>query len=144
MAYSELALMQPMTDHQRLLFQSRYQPAKKSNTVGVLLALFLGGLGFHHFYLRHVFLGVLYLVFCWTFLPALISLLEAFFMSGRVDDWNAHTARHLADEVLSLGAGAGAVAPIAVPTQSQSSSPAGLALLLWLVGALLFFALVAG
>jgi TM2 domain-containing membrane protein YozV len=140
MAYSEIPLMQTMTDQQRLLFQARYQPAKKSTTVGVLLALFLGGLGVHHFYLHRVALGVLYIVFCWTFIPAIIAVLEAFVMSERVDDYNANTARELAAEVLSLDSGgptAGATAMLARP----ASGPAGLTLLICLVGFVLLAAL---
>lgn len=48
----------------------------KNRLVAALLALFLGGLGVHHFYLGRPLLGVLYLLFCWTFIPALIALIE--------------------------------------------------------------------
>ena len=41
-----------------------------------LLAFFLGGLGVHHFYLGNTLLGVLYLLFCWTFIPAIIAFIE--------------------------------------------------------------------
>ena len=50
---------------------------RKSRGVAIVLALFLGGFGIHKFYLNQVFLGVLYLLFCWTFIPAIISLFEA-------------------------------------------------------------------
>ena len=49
----------------------------KSRTVAVLLALFLGGIGAHKFYLGKVGTGLLYLLFCWTFIPGLIALFEA-------------------------------------------------------------------
>jgi TM2 domain-containing membrane protein YozV len=49
---------------------------KDKNSAG-LLALFLGGFGGHKFYLEQTGLGVLYLLFCWTFVPALISIVEA-------------------------------------------------------------------
>ncbi len=41
-----------------------------------LLAFFLGGLGIHKFYAGKTLLGVLYIVFCWTFIPSFISLIE--------------------------------------------------------------------
>jgi TM2 domain-containing membrane protein YozV len=44
-------------------------------TAGVF-ALVLGGFGVHKFYLGQIAAGILYLVFCWTFVPALISLIE--------------------------------------------------------------------
>jgi len=51
------------------------RPAK-SKGVAILLALLLGGIGAHHFYMGHVFRGFLYLLFCWTFIPAIIALVE--------------------------------------------------------------------
>ena len=48
----------------------------KSKGVAVLLCLFLGGMGAHKFYLGQTGLGLLYLLFCWTFIPAVIALLE--------------------------------------------------------------------
>jgi RNA polymerase subunit RPABC4/transcription elongation factor Spt4 len=48
----------------------------KSKIVAALLAFFLGGFGVHKFYLGQVGLGILYLLFCWTFIPAVIALIE--------------------------------------------------------------------
>jgi TM2 domain-containing membrane protein YozV len=48
----------------------------KSRVVAALLAFFLGGLGVHKFYLGQIGLGLLYLVFCWTFIPALVAFVE--------------------------------------------------------------------
>ena len=55
-----------------------YVPGKKrvSKLTYVLLAFFLGGLGAHKFYSGKTLMGVLYLVFCWTYIPALIALVE--------------------------------------------------------------------
>lgn len=49
----------------------------KSRGIAMVLALFLGGLGLHKFYLGQVGMGVLYLLFCWTFIPTIIGFLEA-------------------------------------------------------------------
>lgn len=51
--------------------------SRKSRGVAIALALFLGGFGIHKFYLNQVFAGILYLLFCWTFIPAIIALFEA-------------------------------------------------------------------
>lgn len=48
----------------------------KSKTTATVLAFFLGGFGIHRFYLGQTGLGILYLVFCWTFVPALIALID--------------------------------------------------------------------
>ena len=50
----------------------------KSRGVAVLLALFLGGLGVHKFYLDRVGLGLLYLIFSCTFIPMLLALVDTF------------------------------------------------------------------
>lgn len=54
------------------LFISKEQ---KSRTTAIILALFVGGLGIHKLYLKD---GKwwLYLIFCWTFIPAIIALYE--------------------------------------------------------------------
>lgn len=50
---------------------------RKSKGVATLLALFLGGFGIHKFYLDQIFWGIVYLLFCWTFIPAIIAFFEA-------------------------------------------------------------------
>lgn len=44
--------------------------------VAGVLALLLGGFGIHHFYLGNIGRGIIYLLLCWTFIPALIALIE--------------------------------------------------------------------
>lgn len=51
-------------------------PNGKNRIVAALLAFFLGGFGIHKFYLGRIGLGILYLVFCWTFIPAVIAFIE--------------------------------------------------------------------
>jgi TM2 domain-containing membrane protein YozV len=60
--------------------QQMNQPRKvnsRTRSGAVLLALFLGGIGGHKFYLGQSGQGVLYLLFFWTFIPAFVALLEA-------------------------------------------------------------------
>jgi len=49
---------------------------KPSRTTAALLALLCGGFGIHRFYMRKPISGVLYFIFCWTFIPSLIALIE--------------------------------------------------------------------
>lgn len=56
--------------------------AMKSRTTAVLLALFLGGIGAHHFYLGNTGRGVVYLLLVWTFVPAIIALIEGLMYLG--------------------------------------------------------------
>lgn len=48
----------------------------KSRVVAGVLGLLVGGLGIHKFYLGKVGLGILYLLFSWTFVPAIIGFIE--------------------------------------------------------------------
>ena len=58
----ETLLLKDLSESERLAFQPEYQAAKKNSTTAVVLALFLGGMGAHRFYMGQVGLGVLYLV----------------------------------------------------------------------------------
>lgn len=49
---------------------------RKSRATAAILALVIGGLGAHKFYLGSWGLGILYLVFCWTGIPLVVSLIE--------------------------------------------------------------------
>ena len=49
---------------------------KKDRLSAALLALALGFIGIHKFYLGSKTAGVLYLVFFWTFIPAILSLID--------------------------------------------------------------------
>ena len=44
--------------------------------VYALLAIFLGWLGIHKFYAGKPVQGVLCILFCWTYIPAVISFIE--------------------------------------------------------------------
>ena len=54
----------------------------KNRTTAGILALCLGGLGAHRFYLGggpNVVLGIIYLIFCWTLIPAMIAFIEGIY-----------------------------------------------------------------
>lgn len=54
---------------------------KKSKGIAIILALFLGGFGIHQFYCGRILQGLLYLMFFWTFIPALISVIDILFIA---------------------------------------------------------------
>jgi TM2 domain-containing membrane protein YozV len=54
----------------------------KSKSSAALLALFLGGIGVHKFYLGRGGMGVVYLLFCWTFIPSIVAFIEALILFG--------------------------------------------------------------
>ncbi|MDR1460616.1 MAG: TM2 domain-containing protein [Campylobacteraceae bacterium] len=56
--------------------RQRFASEGKSKTTAILFALFLGGVGGHKFYLGQTGQGIVYLVFFWTFIPAIIAFIE--------------------------------------------------------------------
>ena len=98
------------------IFYQQYNAAKRDEVVGILLALFLGGFGVHHFYLRRTGLGILYICFCWTGIPSLLGFIECFFMPGRVREFNSIQAAAIA---ASLGI------PVPGWGQAMNMPPAG-------------------
>jgi TM2 domain-containing membrane protein YozV len=50
----------------------------KSKLTAIILTLFLGGIGIHKFYLGQAKQGIMYILFCWTMIPALIAFFEFF------------------------------------------------------------------
>ena len=86
------------------IFYHQFEAVRRDEVVGVLLALFLGCFGIHHFYLRRTGLGILYICLTLTivgaFFTSIISFIECFFMPGRVREFNA---LHAADIAARLG-----------------------------------------
>ena len=54
-------------------FAGRYT---KSKVAAGLLGIFLGGFGVHKFYLGRWGAGVMYFLFCWTYIPAIVGFIE--------------------------------------------------------------------
>lgn len=61
-----------------------------NKVVYCLLALFLGGIGAHKFYAGKIGKGVLYLIFCWTAIPAFIALIEFIIALFKKSDANGN------------------------------------------------------
>ena len=103
------------------IFYQQYHAVHRDEVVGILLALFLGTFGLHHFYLRRTGLGILYCCFFWSGIPAILGFFECFFMPGRVREFNAIQAAAIA---ASLGiAVPGWGQPVNVPPLGAVPSP---------------------
>lgn len=50
--------------------------SEKSKVAAGLLGIFLGGIGVHKFYMGKTGKGILYLLLCWTGIPAIIGFIE--------------------------------------------------------------------
>lgn len=62
-----------------------YAYKDKDRTTAIILAIFLGGFGAHQFYLGHIGKGLLYLVFFWAFIPAVIACIEGIMLCTQSD-----------------------------------------------------------
>ena len=50
------------------------------------IGIFLGGLGVHKFYLGEPGWGVLHILFCWTFIPAIVGFIQGIMYFGMSDE----------------------------------------------------------
>lgn len=56
----------------------------------IVLALFLGGIGINDFYAGKAKLGIVKIVFCWTFVPAFVALGQAIKAAATKADSNGN------------------------------------------------------
>jgi TM2 domain-containing membrane protein YozV len=91
---------------------------KDKNTAG-LLAIFLGGVGGHKFYLQRTGMGVLYILFCWTLIPAVVALVEGIVLLTM--------SKEAFDMKFNVGLMALAVAPQNIVVNVSNTAHAGVA-----------------
>ncbi|MEO3153646.1 TM2 domain-containing protein [Turicibacter sanguinis] len=67
-------------------------PAGKviNKLIYILLILFLGGIGAHKFYAGKYGMGILYLIFCWTGIPVLCSIVDLIVVCFKPSDQNGN------------------------------------------------------
>jgi TM2 domain-containing membrane protein YozV len=70
----------------------------KSKVVAGLLAILLGGLGIHKFYLGKLGQGVLYLLFSWTGIPSIIGFIEGILYLVKSDEEFNRQYNHVPEE----------------------------------------------
>lgn len=94
MLYAQI--LQSLPQEKQMLFMMQFNSTKKNPSTAVLLSLFLGGLGVHKFYMGQTGLGILYLIFCWTYIPAIVGFVEALTITGQVGKYNQQKAMEIA------------------------------------------------
>lgn len=61
----------------------------KDKVAAGVLGILLGGFGIHKFYLGQPGMGILYLLFCWTGIPAIVGFVEGIlYLIQSNDDFN--------------------------------------------------------
>lgn len=66
----------PMQAPPIVIMQPPVPQSTRSKGAAALLAFFLGGIGGHKFYLGQTGAGIVYLLFCWTLIPAFVAFIE--------------------------------------------------------------------
>ena len=66
--------------------KGKEQAAMKNKVAAGVLAILLGGLGVHKFYLGKLGQGILYLIFSWTGIPSIIGLIEGILYLTQTDE----------------------------------------------------------
>ena len=75
----------------QVLNTANVQTGKPVNkAVYCLLAFFLGGLGIHKFYVGKIGMGILYVLFCWTYIPLILSIIELIIALSKKSDGNGN------------------------------------------------------
>tara|TARA_A200000113_G_scaffold186026_1_gene173025 strand:- start:16 stop:330 length:315 start_codon:yes stop_codon:yes gene_type:complete len=99
MDFRIIELQKQLSENEQNTFNYKFERQKKTVSTGVLIALFGGSLGIHKFWLGEIVYGVLYLLFCWTLIPAIIALIECFFMKNTVNNYNYKLAQDIFKEI---------------------------------------------
>jgi len=60
--------------------------SEKNRVTAGVLAILLGGLGIHDFYMGRIGVGIIDLLFCWTGIPAIIGLIEGIIFLTESDE----------------------------------------------------------
>jgi TM2 domain-containing membrane protein YozV len=97
-----LFLIKDFSPQEKVMFMSEYNANKKTVTAGILLALVLGGLGIHKFWLGSAGMGILYLIFCWTFIPAFVAIIDACLMGNSVKKYNGKVANDAYQKIMMM------------------------------------------
>lgn len=57
----------------------------RNRILAALFAMLLGGAGVHKFYLGDVKMGIVYLLFIWTMIPAIVGFIEGLIYLSMTD-----------------------------------------------------------
>ena len=84
-----------LTTQQQLYFQREYEKLARNPTTALILTAVLGGVGAHRFYLREWGWGIAYVLFFWTYIPSIISIIECAQIRSRTTKYNERCAEEI-------------------------------------------------
>jgi TM2 domain-containing membrane protein YozV len=84
-----------LTTEQQSYFQQEYDKLARNPTTALILTVVFGGVGAHRFYLREWGWGIAYVLFFWTYIPSIISILECAQIRSRTTKYNERCAQEI-------------------------------------------------
>ncbi len=76
---------QKVVQNSSVFYSPTNKPAKDKVSAGIL-AILLGGIGIHKFYLGKIGPGIAYLFLCWTLIPAIVGVIEGIYYLAVSDE----------------------------------------------------------
>lgn len=92
-----------LTEDQRRRFISEAFSKRQNIVTVMLLTFFLGGIGAHKFYFGENKTGLIYLLFCWTFIPSIIAIFELPIIKKQVEESNDRLALQIFAKIKENG-----------------------------------------
>ena len=99
---SNIFRMYRLNETEQAQFMKEYNEVKRDTRTAVVLALLLGFIGVHHFYMRRYILFLAALLFAWTFIPMLEGWVEAIFLPNLVKKYNEEQAVRIANTFILM------------------------------------------
>ncbi len=94
-------ILQQLNENQRGQFNFFFRQNRKNLAVAYFWLICFGIFGIHKFYL-HKRSGWIYLAFCWTFIPAILAMVDVFLLPFQVHKYNLNLANQLAELINTL------------------------------------------
>ncbi|MBN2722589.1 MAG: NINE protein [Deltaproteobacteria bacterium] len=91
--------MYSFDEEEQKLFLSDYNEVKLDYKLALKLAIFGGFIGLHHFYLKRWILGILSILFVYTFIPLIVGFVEAFTLKSTIREMNEEKAIGIANSI---------------------------------------------
>lgn len=88
-----------LTPQQQSYFQQEYDKHSRSPNTALILTVLFGGLGAHRFYLREWGWGMAYVLFFWTYIPSITSIIECAQIRSRTIKYNERCAQRILTEM---------------------------------------------
>ena len=95
-------LIKKFNRNEAFTFYNEFNLHRRRPSVGISLALVLGWIGVHRFWLGDKKGGIIFVAFFWTLLPGLFAIFDALCMVDLCNQYNNKLAKKLFDDIKEL------------------------------------------